>query len=312
VIVSVAPSPSLDRTLLVEDVTVGAIHRPHDVRAVAGGKGLNVARAAHALGNDVVAIAILGGPTGGVVRSLLDREGVLANIVPGSGNTRTCTSIASTTDQKLTEFYEMATTVTEREWRELEQRVDDECDRRPRWLTISGSMPPGAPTDAVGRLTALAHSRGVRVAVDTHGPALTGALDEHADIIKVNVHEAAAVLGFGPDQLPSPQHAAQLLHDRREHGWLTVVTAGTDGAWAIADGPMFHVAAGAHGAFPVGSGDCFMAGLVSGLKESSDNVAYSLALATAAASANAQLPGAALFEPAIAREAATRVEVREL
>ena len=311
-IVSVAPSPSLDRTLLVEQVTPGAIHRPHTAISVAGGKGLNVARAAHALGNTVVAIAILGGPTGGVVRSLLDREGVIANIVPGSGNTRTCTSIAATADHSLTEFYEPATTVTEREWRELEQRVDDECDRRPQWLTISGSMPPGAPLDAVGRLTALAHSRGVRVAVDTHGPALAGALDEHADIIKVNVHEAAAVLGLTSDQIDDPAAAAQLLHDRREHGWLTVVTAGGLGAWAIADGPMYHAAPGDHGAFPVGSGDSFLAGLVTGLKESSDNVAFSLALATAAASANAQVPGVAVFDAVNARDLSAHVEVREL
>ena len=57
-IVSVAASPSLDRTLVVDEVVVGQIHRHHEACSVAGGKGLNVARAVRALGNEVVAIAI--------------------------------------------------------------------------------------------------------------------------------------------------------------------------------------------------------------------------------------------------------------
>jgi 1-phosphofructokinase family hexose kinase len=312
VIVSVAASPSLDRTLVVDEVVVGQIHRPHEVCSVAGGKGLNVARAARALGNEVVAIAILGGPTGGVVRSLLDRDGVIANTVPGSGNTRTCTSIGSSLDGRLTEFYEPATTVTEREWRELEQRVDDELDRRPSWLTISGSMPSGAPDDAVARLTSLAHKRDARVAVDTHGPALSAALDEHPDIVKVNVHEAASVLGMSLNDALDARRAATLLHDRREHGWLTVVTAGTAGAYAIAEGQMWHVAAVTPGAFPVGSGDSFLAGLVVGLRETSNDIAHSLALATAAAGANAQVPGPAIFDAVAARAAAADIRVVEL
>jgi fructose-1-phosphate kinase PfkB-like protein len=75
---------------------------------------------------------------------------------------------------------------------------------------------------------------------------------------------------------------------------------------------MYHAAAAEHGVFPVGSGDCFLAGLVSGLKESSNNVAFALALATACASANAQIPGPAVFDPSKARDLAGRVEIREL
>ena len=43
-----------------------------------------------------------------------------------------------------------------------------------------------------------------------------------------------------------------------------------------------------------------------------DNVAFSLALATAAASANAQVPGVAVFDAANARDLSAHVEVREL
>jgi 1-phosphofructokinase family hexose kinase len=305
-IVSVAPSPALDRTLVVDAVSPGHIHRPTAVVAVAGGKGFNVARAAHMLGADVVGCAILGGPTGEVVRRLLADEGLRACVVDGRLETRTCTSVADATTGAMTEFYEAATAVSAREWVELEQAVARELDQRPGWLTISGSMPVGAPIEAVARLTHLAHGRGARVAVDTHGPALAAALDERPDIVKVNVHEAAQVLAV---DLPDARSAAVALHDRRTHGWLTVVTAGIDGAYALTDDGLWHVGTAARGAYAQGSGDSFLAGLVQGLVAYRDDVAAALALATGTASANAQEPGAAVFDVDLARTLARRVEV---
>ncbi len=49
-IVAVAPNPSIDKALLIPDFRLGAIHRPEQLVAVAGGKGLNVARTIHSPG----------------------------------------------------------------------------------------------------------------------------------------------------------------------------------------------------------------------------------------------------------------------
>ena len=297
-IVSVAPSPALDRTLVVHALTPGDIHRPAAAVSVAGGKGLNVARAAHTLGADVVACAVLGGAIGDVVLRLLAADGIEVSLVAGARETRTCTSVADASTGDMTEFYELATEVAAQEWADLEHRVAHELDRRPGWLTISGSMPPGAPIEAVARLTKLAHERGSRVAVDTHGAALGAALDERPDIVKVNIDEAAHVLGR---DLADARTAAQALHDRRQHGWLTVVTASTDGAWAINDTARWHVGTASRGSFAQGSGDSFLAGLVHGLDADPDDVASALSLAAGAASANAQQPGAAVLDPDLAR-----------
>ena len=85
VIAFVAASPSIDRTHVVDAVTPGEIHRPQAVVAVAGGKALNAARAAHALGADVHAIALLGGHTGRWVAAALEEEGVTCDAVRGAG-----------------------------------------------------------------------------------------------------------------------------------------------------------------------------------------------------------------------------------
>ncbi len=64
VIVCVAANPSVDKLFQVERVVPGGIHRPSGYVQVAGGKGLNAARAAATLGADVQAIALLAGHAG--------------------------------------------------------------------------------------------------------------------------------------------------------------------------------------------------------------------------------------------------------
>jgi fructose-1-phosphate kinase PfkB-like protein len=64
----------------------------------------------------------------------------------------------------------------------------------------------------------------------------------------------------------------------------------------------------AHGRYPVGSGDSFLAGFLVGFEqESSWERAAALALGTAAA--NAELPGAGRLDPVRARELAARAVV---
>ena len=58
-IICVAANPSIDKLFEVERLAPGAIHRPVAFVQTAGGKGLNVARAANALGADVRAAGIL-------------------------------------------------------------------------------------------------------------------------------------------------------------------------------------------------------------------------------------------------------------
>lgn len=304
-IVALAPSPALDRTLVVDALVPGTIHRPGTVVTLAGGKGLNVARAAHRLGAEVAAVAMLGGPTGAQVETLLRVDGVRVSVVPSDQPTRTCTSVTVGQTGVVTEFYEPTPPVTSDQWTAVEAQVTGELERGASWLTVSGSMPQGAHPDALARLVAAAHRHGARVAVDSHGDALQAALAEHPDVVKVNRHEAAAVLG---DHEDDPRAAARALHAGRAHGWLTVVTAGTAGSWAVADDDTWRISAGPVGGFPVGSGDCFLAGLVTQLGRSSD-LDRALAAAAGAAAANATSPGAALFDPERARSQADTVTV---
>ena len=295
-LLAVAPSPALDRTLLLNNLVLGGLHRPTNVLDLPGGKGLNVARAAHRLGADVTALAVLGGHSGAVVEKLLAAEGIRADIVTGVAPTRICTTVISQITATSTNFYEPASHVTAEDWSALVERVAASLARGLAWVTVSGSLPPGIGPREIAHLVDMAHKAGARIAVDTHGDALRAVLELEPDVVKVNVHEAAEVVAPGSQDAAL---CARRLHELRGHGWLTVVTAGELGAVAITDRDAWVALPLAAGRYPIGSGDTFLAGLVIGL-ERDLSVPRALAYASSAAAANTQVPGAAIFDSGLA------------
>jgi 1-phosphofructokinase family hexose kinase len=282
VIAFVAASPSIDRLVEVDAVRVGEIHRPRRVTAVPGGKGLNAARAAHALGAEVVAVAVLGGHAGRWIADGLREEGVSIAVVDGAGETRTSLSVAPDGGGPLTEFYEPAPEVDERCWAALEQAVE-RVARGVRWVAVTGSLPPGAPDDAYGRLARVARAAGASVALDARDDGLTAGLAAQPDFVKVNASEAAA-LGIAD---AAGLHAAAGGGSR-----VAAITHGADGMEVyVGDGRVLRAVPPALGAFPVGSGDAALGGFLAALDAGGDWDA-AVALASGAAAANAEQPGA--------------------
>ena len=296
----VSASPSIDRLLHVDAVRVGEIHRPRDVVAVAGGKGLNAARAAHSLGAGVVAVALLGGHAGRWIAGELRSEGVAVEVVPGPGETRISLSVAAD-GGGLTEFYEPAPEVDEQTWAALEDAVATVA-RDVRWVAVSGSLPPGAPEGAYARLARVARRAGAAVALDARGEGLAAGLEAQPDFVKVNASEAAE-LGIGT---AAALRAAAGGGDR-----VAAITHGADGMeLALPFGRELRAVPPAIGNYPVGSGDAALGGFLAALDAGGDWEA-ALALAAGAGAANAEQPGAGRLEGKraliLAREAAQRV-----
>ncbi|WP_155856119.1 1-phosphofructokinase family hexose kinase [Cellulomonas sp. URHD0024] len=307
-ITAVAISPSLDVTYEVAELA--GIHRPSAVHRVAGGKALNAARAAALLGPSVAAVAVLGGGIGAVVADAARADGLDLRVVDGVELTRTCTSIHSRSTGALTEIYERATPVSRTVFDELLGVLAERLAVRPGWCLVSGGFPRSLGDGALCELVGVATRAGVRVAVDSHGPALGALLSGgHApDLLKVNRLEACAVLGLS-DTTPLADVVAA-LHGRA--GGLVVVTDGVAGMRAT-DGAATRdaVLPGVVGQFPVGSGDSVLGAFVHALDDGSDWEA-ALRLAVAAGCANALVPGAARFDPATVRALARDVVIRSV
>src|SRR5581483_1455205 len=232
VILCVAPSPSIDKLFEVDRVEIGRIHRPSAFVAVPGGKGLNVTRSAHALGAEVVATGFLAGHAGRWVEEALAAEGVRARFAWVAGETRSSLSVADGTERGLTEFYETGPDVGDG-WTRLE-RIVGELLPAVRWMTISGSLPPGAPEDGYVRLVRAARVAGVSAALDTRDEPLAVGVAAGPEVVKGNAEEAGALLGFPVDTLGDAVRAATELRRRLEgDGRAAIVTRGAEGAVVV-------------------------------------------------------------------------------
>lgn len=292
-IACIAPSPSVDRLFEVERLRPGEIHRPSRFVRVAGGKGLNVARAAAALGADVRAVALLGGASGRWIADELERMPLPFVASSCAGETRSCLSVLDREAGSLTEFYEESADVSPEEW-EAFVRLAQSTAASADWVTISGSLPSGA--DGYERLAGSAD----KVAVDT---AALG--DARPELVKVNAAEASALTGLAIGAIGAVIEAAHMLRRRiGGDGHAAAVTAGVNGAVLVTpDGTAWRGSLTATGRYPVGSGDAFLAGLVTALS-AGDDWPEALAAALGAAVANADVPGAGSLDGERARSLA--------
>ena len=311
-IVCLAANPSVDKLFEIERLRPGAIHRPDGFVQVAGGKGLNVARAAHALGGEVRTVALLRGHTGAWLAEMLAAEGVAGAFVWTHGENRASLSVADRETGGLTEFYEHGAEVPGASWVETVHAVAQLLPAA-GWLTISGSLPPGVPEEGYREVVAEARAAGVRVAVDSEGERLRFALWGGPDVVKVNTHEASELLDIPTVTREDAVTAACELRERAGGvGHAGLVTRGADGVvLADPDGSCWEGRLYVRGRYPVGSGDSFLAGLVVAL-DRGDGWGEALQLALGAATANAELAGAGRLEPARAVALAAQAEVRPL
>ncbi len=288
-----AAKPSIDKLFEVDRVVPGAIHRPSGYLQVAGGKGLNAARAAVTLGAEVRAVTLLSGHAGRWIAEELEREGIASEIIWTPGESRASLSVADRATAGLTEFYEDGTPIDADAWRRFAAAVKA-ASVGATWLTISGALPPGAPPDGYASLRC-----GCQVAADT-----VAERPDRVTLVKVNAPEAAILTGLDTSDGDGAVAAARAL---AETG-AAAVTRGPPGAVLVAGGDAFAGHIEATGPYPVGSGDSFLAGMVTARDQGADWRA-ALALALGAAAANAETPGAARFERSEAERLAGRAVI---
>jgi 1-phosphofructokinase family hexose kinase len=280
VIVCAAANPSIDRLFEVEQLRPGDVHRPALFERVAGGKGLNAARAAATLGADVHVVTILAGHAGRWLEGELEHAGIAVHPVWVDGESRSSLSVANRAGEGLTEFYEHGVQIADDAWQRFAGAAAA-LSASAEWMAISGSMPPGAPVDGYLMLRPACP-----LAADT-----VERRPDTLDLVKLNAAEAERVTGIATATAAGALAAARSL----ARGGAGAVTRGPEGAVvALPDGSALPGTLAAPGPYPVGSGDSFLAGLVVA-RAAGAGWDDALALALGAGAANAAVPGAARF-----------------
>jgi 1-phosphofructokinase family hexose kinase len=310
------PNLTIDRTSNIGELRPGDVLRLADVVVTPGGKGLNVARAALALGVPARLVAFVPGHTGRASAALIAEEGVDLVAVPAPGEIRS-TSVILEPSGRATVLNEPGPELEAGDWDAYETAVKTALGDH-TVLVASGSLPPGAPEDGYARLVAIARDNGRRSVVDANPAALRAALAAGPDVVTPNLAEAQGLLHGRADETvetspDAPGHALEAAQALVAHGAAAaVVTAAAAGAAvATRDRRAFVTAPHAEVRNPIGAGDVLTSALAAALERGADVFAATRE-GVAAAAAGVEAPKAGVLDPAVmvAKLEQTRVDAR--
>lgn len=262
-IVTLTLNPALDLATEVERVERGPKLRCGPVRRESGGGGLNVSRAITSLGGETLALHVSGGATGALVEEHLAGEGVAQRRLPIAGITRENLAVRERASGELYRFVMPGPTLSEEEWRgALDATV---AAAEGRYLVASGSLPPGVPPEVHVLLARALAERGVRLLLDTSGPALRAAVDGGVHLVKVNYREFDELAGHEQTDREREERARGIVAGGGAE--VVIVTLGPAGALVVDAGGAVRISAPTVSSpdSAVGAGDSFMGGLALGL-----------------------------------------------
>lgn len=284
-IVTITLNPAIDISFPVDQVLPEKKIRGGEPRREAGGGGINVARAVVKLGGEAKALYLAGGPTGEMLGGLVSAELKDSLVIPISGWTRENLIVTETISGQQFRFTLPGPVLKESEWLRILDTVRT-LEPRPRYLVVSGSLPPGVPDDFYARLGEVARELGCRYVLDTSGRPLQLALQAGGVFLaKPNQREMEQLVS---DEESGEADATELARRIVGKGWCEVImlSLGRAGARLITADTVRSISPPT---VPfksaVGAGDSMVGGIVHALstgKSLEEAALYGVAAGTAA------------------------------
>jgi 1-phosphofructokinase/tagatose 6-phosphate kinase len=312
VIITVTLNTAIDRTMAVPNFRQGNRHRSVESTTVAGGKGINVARALALLGKPVIATGLAGGPTGQRLIDELRDEQILNDLTRIAEESRINLAVIDPTSGEQTEINERGPEVSAQEVDIFLDRLEY-LARGASICVLAGSLPPGVDPEIYARITVELRERGVTVVLDSDGEPMRAGIRAGPSVVMPNVLEAEELVGHefeGPGDLPAG--LAELL----ELGAEEAIVTRPEGCVASVGEPNERAFYEVHSAAlepvaAVGSGDALLAGYVAARYDGA-SPADCLAFAVACGAESTQHLGAGTIDPEQVARILADVEVREL
>lgn len=269
-ILTVTLNPSVDISYPLDSLAINQVNRCTLTRKTAGGKGLNVTRVIHQMAVPVKATGLLGGALGTFIEEQLDTQQIDHHFAKIKGETRNCIAILHDGDQQ-TEILETGPTVSKTELTRFEKVLIDDS-KEASVVTLSGSLPNGAPPSYYVNLLKKLKDTSAKVILDTSGDNLKAVLEAAFKpyAIKPNLEELEELTNT------KIQHDDSKLKDLlREPLFagipLIVVSLGKEGAFVKFKEDFYRVIIpNLHVINPVGSGDSTVAGLAIAIEKAAD------------------------------------------
>jgi 1-phosphofructokinase/tagatose 6-phosphate kinase len=264
-IVTVTLNAAIDKTLAVPNLRLGRRHRSVEQQTMAGGKGVNVARALKRLGQPVIATGVAGGYTGTRIVEQLTGEGILNDFVRIQGESRTSTAVVDPTTGVQTEVNEQGPEVSDAELELFKDKLLY-LAKGAGVVCFCGSLPSGVPVDIYATLVKELNAVGVTTVLDSEGEPLRLGTRAEPAVVTPNELEAEELVGH---EFADREDLPAAVREMFELGAREAMITRVDGCVALVvdDGEqrlcrvtiepaLVDVRSG------IGSGDAFLAGYV--------------------------------------------------
>jgi 1-phosphofructokinase family hexose kinase len=311
-IVTVTLNAAIDRTITVPNFQRGQRHRASNALPLAGGKGINIARALKTLGVPVVATGLAGGVAGTRIVERLTGEAILNDFVRIEGESRTSTAIVDPAGGTYTEIYEWGPSVKPEELATLFEKIRY-LSQGAQLVVFAGSLPRGVDegfyTEAIHDLA----RRQVPAVLDCEGEPLRLGVEAEPFLVSANQREAEALVGqeFHDDEdfelglARIAELGARNVIVTTEHGCVAHLREGRQTIRLRAVAPRVEPVSA------VGSGDVLLAAFLAA-RHADRPPQECLRAGVAAAAASTLELGAGCFDPRQAGRLQSAAEVTEL
>ena len=311
-IVTVTLNAALDRTLTVPNFQRGQRHRASQGLMLAGGKGINIARALKLLGAPVVATGLVGGRTGIRIVEELTGEAILNDFVRIDDESRTSTAVVDPTAPTYTEINEWGPAVRPEELEMLLEKLTYLAQGADA-VVFAGSLPRDVDEAFYEDAIRAINRQGVTTVLDSEGQPLRLGVQSEPYLVSPNQNEAEGLVG---QEFNEDEDFILGLEAIAERGARNVLITQESGCFALLrqerTAHRYRVRAPSiEPVSAVGSGDVLLAAFLAAyLKGESPENALRAAVATGTASTLEV--GAGRFDQREADRLASAVEVSEL
>lgn len=294
-IVTFTINPALDVFGVTDEVFDDSKSRCEKAEIAPGGGGINVARNIQRMGSHVAAVFPAGGLNGQLLKKQMTELGLPFKAIDIEEETRQNFAITEKKNKQMFHFVFPGPHLSAPEYQACMDTLFS-FHPRPKYLVLSGSIPQGMPNDYYKRITQRANELGIKVILDTSGPALSESLYAGAYLAKLNRREFASL---GYDEHVSVDALYLQMKDlvERQAVEVLIVTLNRGGAVLVSkcgeacffDAPEVHIVS------HVGAGDSFVSALTHQLNQGTP-LKQATHYGVAAAAVTVQLEGNQLHD----------------
>lgn len=301
-------NPALDKTAIVEDITLGGLNRVLETMQSPGGKGINVSKGLARLGNTTIALGIIAGDTGAWIAEYLSANHTPHDFVEGVGQTRTNLKVFAKSTETITEFNEKGNPVNQeimnRVWQKARSYVE-----KSEFMVYSGSVPAGVSNNIYYELINAFKGR-TKTVLDADGILLTQGIEAIPYLVKPNIHELEKLFNRTLAQEKEIIACGRELVDRGIAKVL--ISMGRDGSILVTESDCYKVApVKVTVKSTVGAGDSMVAGFVHGLSQGMQDL-DALRLSVACAMASMMTEGTETFALETVENVLAKIQIEKV